>query len=674
VVDPRVRRVAVAATVLLAGVAVSVPPAGAAVAATETWPRPYSGSFELVGHGYGHGRGMSQWGAYGAATRGLDHRAVLDFYYPGTTHVTQAAAAIRVWLKADNDSETRVEVAAGLAAADGSVSRVLPTSDAVGAIRGWRVRRDGSGLYLQYLDATGTWRAWNLTSSGRSATPVTLTASGGLVRLVLPDGTRRDYRGGIRAVASGSSPGLRSVAVLPMDEYLRSVVPAEMPPSWPAEALRAQSVAARTYASHERRNMSASAAYDTCDDTACQVFRGTAAYRADGSLVARYEYAATDQAVAATANQVRHYGGVPAFTQFSAANGGWTVAGGRPYLTARADPYDGVVASTAHAWRVTVSAATLQQRWPAVGAVTALRVVERDGNGRWGGRTTRVTVTGTSGSVTVTGDQFRSALGLRSSWWAPINTARRQADWQGDGRGDLLARDLDGRLWLYPGAGGGRFASRVQVGTGWESMDAVQRADDFDGDGHVDVLARDAQGRLWLYPGSGGERFRPPRQVGWGWQGMTALVGVGSWDADGRADVLAVDGNGRLLLYPGNGAGGWLSHRQVGQGWDVMDVVVPAGDWDGDGRADILARDATGALWLYPGNGSGGFLGRRQVGWGWQTMSLLSGPGDVDGDGRPDVVAADAAGTLWLYRGNGTGGWLPRQAVGGGWTGMDVLP
>jgi stage II sporulation protein D len=647
-------------------------PAAAEVRTAEVWPTPVSGSFVLAGQGYGHGRGLSQWGAYGAATRGLDHQAILDFYYPGTDRVVQAGAPIRVWIKADSDSETRIDAAAGLLASTGAVSRALPTSDAAGAIRGWRVRRDSAGLLVQYLDASGSWRAYDLTGTGRSTSPVTFTRGAGPVRLVLPDGTRRDHRGGIRAVASGASPGLRSVVVLPLEDYLRSVIPAEMPPSWPAAALRAQAVAARTYASFERRAAGPAAAYDTCDDTACQVYRGTAAYRPDGSLLARYEAAATDQAVTATAHQVRHHAGAPAFTQFSAANGGWTVAGTRPYLVAKEDPYDGVLASTAHAWRTTVSAATMRARWPRVGTVTAVMVPDRDGRGRWGGRTGTVVVRGTSGSVTVTPEQFRSALGLKSTWWVPTNTVRRTGDWQGDGRSDLLARDARGDLWAYVGNGTGGFPSRVRAGVGWSGL-RVLRGGDLDGDVAGDVLAARADGTLWLYPGDGRGGFRPPRQVGRGWNAMRHVVGAGSWDGDGHADVLAVDGGGRLVLYPGDDAGGWLPPRQVGHGWGVMDLVLAVGDWDGDARGDLLARDRDGRLWLYPGSGSGGFLARRQVGVGWAAMRRVTSVGDISGDGHPDVLATDAQGTLWLYPGNGSGGWLPPRAVGRGWTGMDAL-
>jgi len=668
----RAGRLLAAGVGTVALVATSTPPVTAGVGAAEVWPTPVSGSFVLAGQGYGHGRGLSQWGAYGAATRGLDHQAVLDFYYPGTERVVQAGAPIRVWIKADSDSETRVDAASGLRASTGGVSRTLPTSDPMGTLRGWRVRRDAAGLLVQYLDALGRWRPYDLTGTGRSASPVTFTRSGGLVRLVLPDGTRREYRGGIRAVASGASPGLRSVVVLPMEDYLRSVVPAEMPSSWPAAALRAQAVAARTYASYERRAAGPSAAHDTCDDTACQVFRGTAAYRPDGSLLARYEAPATDQAVTATAHQVRHHAGVPAFTQFSAANGGWTVAGARPYLVAKEDPYDGVVAGTAHAWRTTVSAATMRARWPTVGAVTAVLVPERDGRGRWGGRTGTVVVRGTAGSVTVTPEQFRRALGLKSTWWAPTNTVRRAGDWQGDGRSDLLARDVRGDLWASVGNGAGGFSSRFRAGVRWSGL-RVLRGGDLDGDVAGDVLAVRADGTLWLYPGDGRGGFRPSRQVGHGWNVMREIVGAGSWDADGRPDLLAVDGGGRLFLYPGDGAGGWLPRRQVGHGWGVMDLVLAVGDWDGDARGDLLARDRDGRLWLYRGSGSGGFLPRRQVGVGWTVMRRVTSVGDVSGDGHPDVLATDAAGTLWLYRGNGSGGWLPRRAVGPGWTGTDAL-
>ena len=223
-----------------------------AAQAVETVPRPASGVLELEGRGYGHGRGMSQWGAYGAADAGLAWRQVLDFYYPGTQRWTLPESPIRVWIGADTDNDTRVLPASGLSVTSGGATAVLPAGTQYDL---WRVyRTSGGSLVLQRLDGS-TWyqHPWPVTVGADA----TFTTSAGMVRLVRADGRSQDLRGGVRAVPYGTAPGLRTVAVLGMDQYLRSVVPAEMPASWPAEALRSQAVAARTYAARLRSDAGA---------------------------------------------------------------------------------------------------------------------------------------------------------------------------------------------------------------------------------------------------------------------------------------------------------------------------------------------------------------------------------------------------------------------------------
>ena len=135
-----------------------------------------------------------------------------------------------------------------------------------------------------------------------------------------------------------------------MDDYVKGVVPREMPASWMAEALRAQAVAARTYAAYDRAAHT-TRSYDTCDTTSCQVFGGASS-----------EDSRSNAAVVATAGQVVTYGGKPAFTQFGSSSGGWTSAGSMPYLTAKADPYDGFSGNPVHTWTKSVTKAAVQKR------------------------------------------------------------------------------------------------------------------------------------------------------------------------------------------------------------------------------------------------------------------------------------------------------------------------
>jgi SpoIID/LytB domain protein len=196
-----------------------------------------------------------------------------------------------------------------------------------------------------------------------------------------------------------------------MESYLRAVVPAEMPASWHVNAVRAQAVAARSYANFDLARSPAGRNWDTCDTTSCQMYSGVPA-----------EHALSNAALAATAGQALTYKGKATFTQFSSANGGWTTAGSQPYLVAKADPYDRVMRSSASSWNKGVTATSIQARWPSIGTYRQLRIISRDRKGRWGGRVLTAAIDGSKGSVTVSGATIRFAFGLQSEWFIPTNS------------------------------------------------------------------------------------------------------------------------------------------------------------------------------------------------------------------------------------------------------------
>jgi stage II sporulation protein D len=223
---------------------------------------------------------------------------------------------------------------------------------------------------------------------------------------VTPSGSRT-YRGVLRSASPTPGSAARdTVNVLSMESYLRGVVPLEIPASWSPDAVRAQAVAARTYAAAERSHPNARH-YQICDTTQCQVYGGVGA-----------EHPAATQAVKDTARQGLTYEGRPAFTQFSASSGGWTSAGSAPYLVAQEDPYDGWEGNHVHTWTRTVGDAALERHYPGIGDLTSIEIAARDGNGEWGGRVQDITLVGTRGRAAVTGDTLRTVLGLRSSWFS----------------------------------------------------------------------------------------------------------------------------------------------------------------------------------------------------------------------------------------------------------------
>lgn len=641
------------------------PPAAtldAAAGPTERYYLPDSGTLTIAGRGYGHGRGLSQYGARAAAARGVGHQEILSFYYPGTQQAQRPDPSIKVLISADVDNEVRILAVPGMTASDGSTTGTA-ISFAGRTPQLWRVVRLPAGFYLEGL-IDGSWQRW---SRGASPGFLSLAAPSGFIRLVLPNGTQKDYRGTVRAVPDGASPRLRTVNVVSMEQYLRAVVPAEMPASWPAAALRAQAVAARTYASFEI-GQSTAGGWQTCDTTQCQVYPGHKSFSSNGTLVADHESASTDSAVASTALQVRNFAGGPAFTQFSSSNGGWTAAGTQPYLVARQDPWDGID-NPVHAWSVQVTTTKLRQAFPGIGVPRTIEV-QRVGQGEWGGRVTKVLVSGSAGTTTTTGAGFRSALGLRSDWWKLTSGSRLDSDFTGDSRPDILAQTPAGELRAYDGDGNGGFAGVRKIGIGWDVMRLAVRANDLTGTGNPDLLATDAGGVLWRYPSTGAGGFGARQAVGTGWQTMRTLVAPGDVDRDGRADLLAIDAGGRMWLYRWTGTA-FAGRVLVGPGWQTMTAVIGAGDWNADGKVDVIARDSNGRLLLYRGDGVGGFAPVR-IGDGWQSMRLISASADWDGDGRPDLVATGSDGVLYLYPWTGSG-FGQRRAIGTGWTSIARL-
>ena len=389
----RTLSLAVAGTLIASATLLSAASAGA----VETYPRPLNGTVAISGHGYGHGHGMSQWGAYGAATQGLTWQQILGFYYPGTALANLGNPTIRVRLDAVGSGTLHVYSTAGLRLAGSA----LPTAG-ISQYRAWTLST--GRLQIDALSSAG-WRSYT-----SSASPAVFSSSSGLVSVMLANGTQRAYRGSIY-VNWASSTSVTPVNVLPMESYLRAVVPAEMPASWQGNALRAQAVAARSYAGYDRAHAPAGRTWDTCDTTSCQMYSGVPA-----------EYATSDAAVAATAGQTLTYGGTPAFAQFGSANGGWTAAGSQPYLPAKADPYDGAIPNSANSWTTSITVAAIQGQWPSIGTYSQLRILSRDGHGQWGGRVLTAAIDGSAGSVTVSGATIRSAFGLKSEWFVPTNS------------------------------------------------------------------------------------------------------------------------------------------------------------------------------------------------------------------------------------------------------------
>jgi SpoIID/LytB domain protein len=202
-----------------------------------------------------------------------------------------------------------------------------------------------------------------------------------------------------------------------LEQYLRGVVPREMPASWAdlgagrgAQALRVQAVAARSYAISSPRNSYAT----TCDTISCQVYGGEYTRPQGSSTRTSREDPRSDAAIAATAGIVRkHSNGAVSRTEFSASSGGWTAGGTFPAVQ---DVGDATATNHNHNWAVAIDAGTLAAKL-GTPAITGISITQRNGLGADGGRVLRVVVDTTGGPHTFTGAQFRSKVGLKSDWF-----------------------------------------------------------------------------------------------------------------------------------------------------------------------------------------------------------------------------------------------------------------
>jgi stage II sporulation protein D len=372
-----------------------------AVSTDQSYWVPVGKRITVEGRGYGHGHGMSQHGAQGAALQGLDYKEIADFYYPGTAW-GKVRGRVRVLISGDTSDDVVVSPTTELSVRDltDRSTHQLPVRE---SITRWRLDvRQGRTIVDFYSDRWRRFRApWARNLAGDAEffakTPITLWT---------PSGSAT-YRGILRAASPTRGSSVRdTVNVVSMDQYVMGVVPYEMPASWHAEAVKAQAVAARTYATWSR-NQNFRRHYQICDTTACQVYGGIDS-----------EDPRSNAAVRATRRQILTHDGKPAFTQFSASSGGWTSAGRVPYLPAKKDPYDGWEGNDNRRWTATVDAGQLERSHPEIGDLTRILVTSRDGNGDWQGRVTELVLDGTRGTATISGDSFRWAFGLKSTWFS----------------------------------------------------------------------------------------------------------------------------------------------------------------------------------------------------------------------------------------------------------------
>lgn len=386
------------------------------VHAASPTPFPPDTILKFRGKGWGHGRGMGQWGAKGMADSGSDYTQILNHYYRDVSHGDRGNPNLRVLVESSQDVIVTSTEPFKVKYANGTLAREAPANSF------WRITYSGGKYKYSRSDRwNGSWES--VLTDSRYAI---FSIKSGLLEVVRNSGSVRRYRGSIIARWS-ESDGMRAINSVPMEDYLRGVVPRESPSSWPAEALEAQSVAARTYAFRYRDASRAKGnTFDICSTTSCQVYEGHSGRSQPGATTTGYEASSTNAAIATTSGEVLTYNSEPILAEFSSSTGGYTAPGNVPYQKAVPDPGDGV--SPHHSWSADIPVTDIESRWPKLGRLARIDFLERNGFGEWGGRVKRLALVGTTSTIEMTGDAFRSAFAwpsggeVRSSWFT-VGTA-----------------------------------------------------------------------------------------------------------------------------------------------------------------------------------------------------------------------------------------------------------
>ena len=260
-----------------------------------------------------------------------------------------------------------------------------------------------------------------------------------------------------------------------------------MPTSWHPEAVRAQTVAARSYAVR-LRDFTTTTATTSATPRPARSTAGSTAETADGQRGRQGHKGA-----------IVTYRGAVALTQFASSNGGHSAQGDHPYLAPKPDPYDGVVRS--QAWTRTVTTSSIAAGW-SVGTVRELQITERDGAGAWGGRVESIKIIGSSRTITITGYAFYRAYNLRSRLYTFGGSSAALAP---------APQPVPPGPTIRPGAKYATFPRSYHSGS------------------KVDLTLVRPNGQPQRSPAANG-KLRTPVIIGNGFSGYTHVVNAGDWN------------------------------------------------------------------------------------------------------------------------------------------------
>ena len=635
-----------------------------------------AGDVEIEGGGWGHAIGMSQYGAFGQAKEGRSAEEIVEHYYTGASVAHMVVPlpddhwlltdTAPLWIsviagvgKTDKPASLHFEAIGGpLTLCNGPGTEDCPRGTAQPG-EDWSFRFvEGGCQFYNGPDPVGEPGTCNgsITMEDQPATRVKLTA--------LSDGRNVFGRGTIRMRTPDEGDTLNVSVEVGIDDYLYGF--GEVPSSWPAAALQAQAIAARSYAVHKslyygkESGFSSSRKKDCwCHLYATSIDQNYVAWAKESQPTYGVKWVA---AVNATALEVVTHpnssytrSGIAA-TYYSSSTGGATennndIWGGSqyPYLKTVDDHWSQSSSNPYGDWKTYRSEAALASKL-GLDEVDGIYILNYNASGSPG----QLRVVGRDGGSIVTVDYsetgFKSKLGLRSHyvWRVDFGAVDLVAGNYGGGSTERVAAFVpdNGSWWVSSGDYTTSTWANYDTNDGW----TFRKTGDFSGDGKADVaLYRPSSGTWWVGV-SNGSSFSTSQ---WATFAAAGPARVGDYDEDGKDDLAVFDsGVWKVLRSTGSSftAATWAT-LSTSSGWSSQ----YAGDFNGDGKSDLGSyNDLTGRITVLKSNGTsfsisewGGFV-KKKSGWGKMVV------GDFDENGKDDWAAYNPdTGRWWVLRSTG---------------------
>jgi SpoIID/LytB domain protein len=622
------------------------------------------------GSGWGHGVGLSQYGAYGMAVEGSTANQIISHYYSGSTVAVEET--LPIWVNLERDFSTlqltvgNAGDAAGAPVVISSPASPTPLNALPGATITISVPAPGCSVSVVNPGEDATvisdpvclidfeWYAWE-TPGQTPTTKITIDGCFLADWNVTPTTPKPcAYARGMLHLRTGPG-GLDLSAEMLIDDYVLGT--SEMPYAWSTHALRAQAIASRSYAvarQLERPNLASNSCDGWChvkDTTADQRYVGWGHGKIDPWIAA----------VQATAGQIVSHPTAPngvVTAYFSSSSGGNTENveerfGGPPraYLKSVDDSVaiDGTVLNPKASWQFVIPAAVVAS---AVGLdqILDVEITEtRSGSGS----AAIVKYSGISGGqymeVEKTGTWTRTNFGLYSEYFDVNYTGVEPAAdemffYRNDGAFGFYSLGPDGSL-------GGPILAGSGYTSGWDAITAV----DLDGDGQDEMFFYRADGLFRFYnvkpDGSLGLPILSGTGYTKGWDAITAV----DLDGDGRDEMFFYRADGLFRFYNVNADGSLPKPMLAGsgytKGWDAITAV----DLDGDGQDEMFFYRNDGLFRYYnvkpDGNLPKPMLAGSGYTSGWDQITAV----DVDGDGQDEMFFYRKDGLFRYYNIKATG-------------------